>query len=147
MIDMLGGAPASVTLQAGNQIIVAVNALSLFRHAKPMTRTKDANTCYAGTRLNVCDQWGNRMTLAYLSAVLPFTASAWLTVAALITELFAPLVRVMCLWIMIAQWRACEATREVEISFASSLNGRVRKTPWLAFELNCTLFVPRLPSF
>jgi hypothetical protein len=56
MIDMLGGAPASVTLQAGNQIIVAVNALSLFRHAKPMTRTKDANTCYAGTRLNVCDQ-------------------------------------------------------------------------------------------
>jgi hypothetical protein len=37
------------------------------------------------------------MTLAYLSAVLPFTASAWLMVAALITELFAPLVRVMCM--------------------------------------------------
>jgi hypothetical protein len=38
------------------------------------------------------------MTLAYLSAALPFTADATLTISALIAELFAPLVRVMCLW-------------------------------------------------
>jgi hypothetical protein len=43
------------------------------------------------------------MTLAYLSAALPFTAGATLTISALIAGLFAPLVRVMCLWYMIAR--------------------------------------------
>jgi len=63
------------------------------------------------------------MTLAYLTAALPFTAGGPCS-AVVIAGLFAPLIRDMCSHSTMAQAtsggrRACETAREVEISFAS----------------------------